>query len=63
MRCEIIISLSERRSRQDLAGKVAVGLISLESLGADVASWYLLSHGVPLDTILRVMTLPSRRRR
>ena len=63
MRCEIVISRQERRLHQDMAGKVAVGLVSLASLGAEVATWYLLSHGVPLDTILRVMTLPSRRRR
>jgi hypothetical protein len=63
MRCEIVISYAERRSRRDLAGKVRVGLVSLESLGAEVATWYLLSHGVPLDTILRVMTMPAKRRR
>lgn len=63
MRCEIKISFADRRSRQDMAGKVAVGLISLESLGPDVATWYLLSHGVPLDTIVRVMTMPNKRRR
>lgn len=63
MRCEIVISFAERRSRKEMAGKVAVGLVSLASLGPDVATWYLLSHGVPLDTILRVMTMPHRRRR
>ena len=63
MRCEIVISYAERRSRQNMAGKVAVGLVSLASLGPEVATWYLLSHGVPLDTIVRVMTMPSRRRR
>jgi len=63
MRCDIVISRAERRSRRDMAGKVAVGLVSLEALGPDVATWYLLSHGVPLDTILRVMTMPNRRRR
>ena len=63
MRCEIVISRAERRSHKDLAGKVAVGLVSMQSLGADVATWYLLSHGVSLDTILRVMTMPHRRRR
>ncbi len=63
MRCEIIVSLHERRSQKELAGKIAVGLVSLKSLGPDVATWYLLSHGVPLETILRVMTSPARRRR
>ena len=63
MRCEIKISFADRRSCNEMAGKIAVGLISLESLGPDVATWYLLSHGVPLDTILRVMTEPRRRRR
>ncbi|QYF92426.1 hypothetical protein KY495_16940 [Massilia sp. PAMC28688] len=63
MRCEIKVSFSDRRSRKDMAGKVAVGLISLASLGPEVATWYLLSHGVPLDTIVRVMTMPHRRRR
>jgi hypothetical protein len=63
MRCEIVISRAERRSQRELAGKVAVGLVSLESLGPEVATWYLLSHGVSLDTILRVMTMPHRRRR
>ena len=63
MRCEIVVSLRDRRSRRDLAGKIAVGLVSLDTLGPDVATWYLLSHGVPLDTILRVMTAPHKRRR
>lgn len=63
MRCEIVISRAERRSQRALAGKVAVGLVSLEALGPEVATWYLLSHGVSLDTILRVMTMPHRRRR
>ena len=63
MRCEIVISRAERRSRNDLAGKVAVGLVSLETLGVEVATWYLLSHGVALETILRVMTQPCKRRR
>lgn len=63
MRCEIVISRADRRSRREMAGKVAVGLVSLEALGPEVATWYLLSHGVPLDTILRVMTMPKRRRR
>lgn len=63
MRCEIVISRADRRSRREMAGKVAVGLVSLEALGPEVATWYLLSHGVPLDTILRVMTMPNRRRR
>ncbi len=63
MRCEIVISRADRRSRKDMAGKVAVGLVSLEALGVEVATWYLLSHGVALDTILRVMTQPCKRRR
>lgn len=63
MRCEIVISHADRRSRPDLAGKVRVGLVSLDSLGAEVATWYLLSQGLPLDTILRVMTTPRKRRR
>ncbi len=63
MRCEIVISRVERRSRRDLAGKVEVGLVSMHALGADVATWYLLSHGVSLQTILRVMTMPRKRRR
>jgi hypothetical protein len=63
MRCDIVVARHERRSRKELAGKIAVGLVSLEALGPDVATWYLLSHGVPLDTILRVMMGPQRRRR
>ena len=63
MRCEIVISRAERRSCKEMAGRVNVGLVSLESLGPDVATWYLLSHGVPLDTIVRVMTMPAKRRR
>lgn len=63
MRCEIIISSTERRKQQQLAGKVAVGLVSLASLGREVATWYLLSHGVSPDTILRIMTKPHKRRR
>jgi hypothetical protein len=63
MRCEIAVSLRERRSKKDLAGKIAVGLVSLETLGPEVATWYLLSHGVPLETILRVMSTPQRRRK
>lgn len=63
MRCEIKVAFAERRSRRDIAGKISVGLVSLESLGPDVATWYLLSHGVALDTILRVMTMPHKRRR
>ena len=63
MRCEIVISRVDRRISTEMAGKVAVGLVSLETLGVEVATWYLLSHGVPLETILRVMTLPLRRRR
>jgi hypothetical protein len=63
MRCEIAISRHDRRSQKAMAGKIAVGLVSLEALGPEVATWYLLSHGVPLDTILRVMTAPQKRRR
>lgn len=63
MRCEIIISRADRRSSNDMAGKVAVGLVTLGSMGVEVATWYLLSHNVPLATILRVMTEPCRRRR
>lgn len=63
MRCEIVISYADRRKQQEMAGKVAVGLVSLESLGHEVATWYLLSNGVPLDTILRVITMPHKRRR
>lgn len=63
MRCEIVISLHDRRSKNALAGKIAVGLVSLETLGPEVATWYLLSHGVSLETILRVMTTPQKRRR
>lgn len=63
MRCEIVISRAERRRRRDLAGKVEVGLISLQTMGAEVATWYLLSNGISLDTILRVTTMPARRRR
>lgn len=63
MRCEIVVSLAERRRSTELAGKISVGLVSLETLGPKVATWYLLSHGVPLETILRVMTVPQRRRR
>jgi hypothetical protein len=63
MRCEIVISYKDRRQHQEMAGKVAVGLVSLESLGHEVATWYLLSHGISLDTILRVMTMPHKRRK
>lgn len=63
MRCEIIISRHERRSSKELAGKIAVGLVSLKTLGPEVATWYLLSHGVSLETIVRVTTSPKRRRR
>lgn len=63
MRCEIKISFTDRRRCKDMAGKIAVGLVSLQALGPDVATWYLLSHGVPLDTIVRVTTMPHRRRR
>ncbi len=63
MRCDIVISYAERRRQPEMSGKVAVGLVTLASLGHEVATWYLLSHGVPLETILRVMTEPHRRRR
>jgi NADH:ubiquinone oxidoreductase subunit 4 (subunit M) len=63
MRCEIVISIADRRTHKALAGKVAVGLVSSRALGVDVATWYMLSHGVSLDTILRVLTAPQRRRR
>ena len=63
MRCEIVISYKDRRKQQEMAGKVAVGLVSLASLGHEVATWYLLSNGVSLDTILRVMTMPHKRRK
>lgn len=63
MRCEINIAVVERRRRKDVAGKIAVGLVSLRSLGPEVATWYLLSHGVSPDTIVRVTTMPHRRRR
>lgn len=63
MRCEIVISYADRRKQQDLAGKVAVGLVTLAAMGHEVATWYLLSHGVSLDTILRVITMPDKRRR
>ena len=63
MRCEIVISYADRRRQQEMAGKVAVGLVSLETLGAEVATWYLTSQGVSLDTILRVLTMPNKRRR
>lgn len=63
LRCEIVISRKERRRNHHRAGKVAVGLVSLEALGPEVATRYLLSQGVELDTILRVMTMPKRRRR
>ena len=63
LRCEIVVSRRDRRTRNDIAGKIAVGLVSLASLGPEVATWYLLSQGVPLDTIVRVTTMPNRRRR
>ncbi len=63
MRCTIVISRAERRARRDIAGKIEVGLVSLASMGAEVATWYLVSHGVALETIVRVMTMPHRRRR
>lgn len=63
LRCEIVISRADRRSQRALSGKVAVSLITLETMGVEVATWYLLSHGVSLETILRVMTEPHKRRR
>ena len=63
MRCEIVISRADRRIKTAMSGKVAVGLVTMETLGVEVATWYLLSHGVSLETILRVMTVPLRRRR
>ena len=63
MRCEIVISHADRRKQQEMTGKVAVGLVTLASMGHEVATWYLLSHGVSLETILRVITMPHRRRR
>lgn len=63
MQCEIVIARHDRRSKMAMAGKIAVGLVSLEALGPEVATWYLLSQGVPLETILRVMTTPQKRRR
>ena len=63
MRCEIVISYVDRRKHQEMAGKVAVGLVTLDTMGHKVATWYLLSHGVSLDTILRVITMPEKRRR
>jgi hypothetical protein len=63
MRCEIVITYTDRRSQQEMAGKVSVGLVTLDSMGHEVATWYLLSNGVPFDTILRVMTMPNKRRR
>jgi hypothetical protein len=63
MKCSIVLSRADRRRQRALSGKVAVGLVSLETLGPEVATWYLLSQGVGLETILRVMTEPKRRRR
>lgn len=63
MRCEIVVARAERRSQWQMAGRINVGLVSLQLLGAEVATWYLASHGVPLETIVRVMTLPGKRRR
>ena len=63
MRCEIVVSYADRRKHQEMSGKVAVALVTMQSLGHEVATWYLLSHGVSLDTILRVMTMPHKRRR
>lgn len=63
MRCTIVVPRAERRARRDIAGKIEVGLVSLDSMGVEVATWYLLSQGVELSTILRVMTMPLRRRR
>ncbi|MFL6658518.1 MAG: hypothetical protein ACJ8GW_10630 [Massilia sp.] len=62
MRCNIVISLADRRRSYAMAGKISVGLVSLRALGPEVATWYLLSHGVSLDTILRVTTMPNKRR-
>lgn len=62
MRCEIVIRYVDRRKEPELAGKVAVGLVSLASLGHEVATWYMASNGVSLDTILRVTTMPHKRR-
>jgi hypothetical protein len=63
MRCEIVISRADRRTQQHMAGKVAVGLITLSTMGHEMAAWYLASHGVPLETIVRVITMPQKRRR
>lgn len=62
LRCEIIIPTADRRADRALAGKVAVGLISLEAFGPEVATWYLLSQGVSPETALRVLSVPTRRR-
>ncbi len=63
MRCTIVIPRADRRARRDIAGKIEVGLVSMDSMGVEVATWYLLSQGIEFDTILRVMTMPHRRRR
>ena len=63
MRCEIVIARTERRRHRAMAGKVAVGLVSLATLGHEVAAWYLLANGVAPDTVLRVFTKPHKRRR
>jgi hypothetical protein len=63
MRCEIVISYVDRRRQHELSGKVAVGLVTLETMGHEVAAWYLASNGVPLNTIVRVITMPHKRRR
>ena len=63
MRCDIVISRADRRKHKQMAGKIAVGLVTLETMGHEVATWYLVSNGVPLDTVLRVMTMPEKRRR
>ena len=63
MRCEIVISYGDRRKQQEMSGKVSVGLVTLDTMGHEVAAWYLASHGVPLETILRVITMPHKRRK
>lgn len=63
MRCEIVISYADRRRHQAMAGTIEVGLITLGSMGQEKATCYLLAHGVAMDTIVRVMTMPRKRRR
>lgn len=63
MRCDIVISTADRRRQREMAGKIAVGLVTLGSMGQEVATFYLLSQGVAIDTIVRVMTKPRKRRR